>query len=129
MVAALLGLPEDARTILENNCALKNPGYRFPAMWGPIYDAVPDVDHGANILTTLQLMAFQADGDRIRLLPAWPRDWDVSFKLHAPGDTTVECVYRQGKIEKLAVEPASRRNDVRCPAWCETRRVRKRSNA
>jgi hypothetical protein len=118
MVAALLGLAEDARTILENNCALNNPGYRFPAMWGPIYDAVPDIDHGANILTTLQLMAFHVDGDQIRILPAWPKNWDVSFKLHAPRDTTVECVYRQGKIEKLEVTPASRQSDVRFPAWC-----------
>jgi hypothetical protein len=118
MVAALLGLTEDARTILVNNCALTNPGYRFPAMWGPIYDSVPDIDHGANILTTLQLMAFQADGDQIHVLPTWPKDWDVSFKLHAPHDTTVECVYRRGRIEKLAVAPASRRKDVRCPDWC-----------
>lgn len=118
MVAALLGLAEDARSILENNCALSNPGYRFPAMWGPIYDAVPDIDHGANILTTLQLMAFQVDGDQIRILPAWPKDWDVSFKLHAPRNTTVECVYRRGKIETLEVTPATRRGDVRFPAWC-----------
>ncbi len=118
MVAALLGLTEDARTILEHNCSLKNPGHRFPAMWGPIYDAVPDVDHGANILTTLQLMAFQVEGDLIRILPAWPQDWDVSFKFHAPRDTTVECVYRRGRIEKLAVSPPSRRSDVCCPAWC-----------
>lgn len=117
MVAALLGLTEEARTILEHNCALKNPGHRFPAMWGPIYDAVPDIDHGANILTTLQLMAFQVDGDLIRILPAWPPDWDVSFKLHAPRNTTVECVYRRGKIESLAVNPPSRLGDVRCPGW------------
>lgn len=118
MVAALLGLTGDAKTILENNCSLNNPGYRFPAMWGPIYDAVPDLDHGANILATLQLMAFQVDGDQIHILPAWPREWDVAFKLHAPRDTTVACVYRRGKIEKLAVTPDSRRSDLRCPPWC-----------
>jgi hypothetical protein len=114
MVAALLGLTEEARQVIENNCALTNPGCRFPAMWGPIYDAVPDIDHGANILTTLQLMAFQVDGDQIRLLPAWPAHWDVSFKLHAPHQTTVECVYRHGKIEQLIVEPAERRRDIIC---------------
>jgi hypothetical protein len=58
------------------------------------------------------------DGDEIRILPAWPKDWDVSFKLHAPRDTTVECVYRHGKIEKLEVTPASRRSDVHPPTWC-----------
>lgn len=114
MVAALLGLTNDAQTILQNNCVLHNPGHRFPAMWGPIYDAVPDIDHAANILATLQLMAFQAEGDEIRLLPAFPKTWDVSFKLHAPGGTTVECVYQKGKITRLIVTPKERRKDVVC---------------
>ncbi len=114
MVAALLGLTDEARTVLEQNCALTNPGHRFPAMWGPIYDAVPDVDHGANILTTLQLMAFQVEGSQIRLLPAWPEHWDVMFKLHAPQHTTVECNYRQGKIERLRVDPPERAQDIIC---------------
>ncbi len=121
MVAALLGLSEDARSILEHNCALTNPGYRFPAMWGPIYDAVPDIDHGANILTTLQLMTLQAEGSQIRVLPAWPATWDVSFKLHAPHNTTVECVYRQGRIERLAVDPPERWQDVSFPARLDER--------
>ena len=56
MAAALLGLTEDAAHILCDNCALTNPGHKYPAMWGPCYDGMPDVDHGANILTTTQLM-------------------------------------------------------------------------
>jgi hypothetical protein len=55
-------------------------------------------------------------GGRILLLPAWPKDWDVSFKLHAPGKTVVECEYRDGKIQKLKVSPESRRKDVVLPA-------------
>ncbi|MCK6580956.1 MAG: DUF5703 domain-containing protein [Anaerolineae bacterium] len=114
LVTALLGLTDETQTILQNNCALSNPGHRFPAMWGPIYDAVPDIDHASNILTTLQLMAFQAEGDEIRLLPAFPEAWDVSFKLHAPRGTTVECVYHKGKITRLIVTPKERRKDVVC---------------
>jgi hypothetical protein len=114
MVAALLGIADAAQTVLEHNCALTNPGHRFPAMWGPIYDAVPDIDHGANILTTLQMMALQIEGGRIRVLPAWPKDWNISFKMHAPQGTTVECIYRNGKIEKLAVDPSERLRDVVC---------------
>ena len=52
------------------------------------------------------------DGDRILLLPAWPKDWDVSFKLHAPRQTTVECDFRNGRIERLAVTPPERKGDV-----------------
>jgi len=113
MIAALLGLAEEAKTVLADNCRLNNPGFRFPAMWGPIYDAVPDNDHGANILATLQLMAFQTDGDRILVLPAWPREWNVWFKFHAPGRTTVECEYRDGRVTKLDVQPPERRKDVK----------------
>ena len=114
MVAALLGLGDEAGMVLEHNCALTNPGHRFPAMWGPIYDSVPDIDHGANILTTLQLMAFQVEGSQIRLLPAWPAHWDVTFKLHAPQQTTVECSYRQGQIVRLKVDPPARAQDIIC---------------
>jgi hypothetical protein len=57
-------------------------------------------------------MLLQCDGDRIVLLPAWPRDWDVSFKLNAPRRTTVECVFRNGAVERLEVRPESRKADV-----------------
>ena len=56
-------------------------------------------------------------GDRIFVLPAWPKDWNVSFKLHAPHRTVVECVYRGGKLEGLQVTPEARRKDVQLPAW------------
>ncbi len=35
MVAALLGLTDDVRIILENNCALEEPGLPFPSHVGP----------------------------------------------------------------------------------------------
>jgi hypothetical protein len=60
-------------------------------------------------------MAFQVEGRQIRLLPAWPEHWDVTFKLHAPQHTTVACTYRRGRIEKLVVEPPERANDIICP--------------
>jgi len=45
-------------------------------------------------------------------LPAWPKNWDVSFKLNAPYNTTVECEYKNGKVEKLIVTPTIRKKDV-----------------
>jgi hypothetical protein len=112
MEAALLGLTDYAETALTNNCQLYNPGYRFQGIWGQIYDSIPDGDHGANILNTAQLMAFQTLGDKIFLLPGWPRDWNVSFKFHAPQSTTVSGVYSNGVLQQLEVVPASRVNDV-----------------
>ncbi|MBN1417944.1 MAG: PDZ domain-containing protein, partial [Planctomycetes bacterium] len=46
------------------------------------------------------------------LFPAWPREWDVEFKLHAPYRTVVEGVYRAGKLERLAVTPQERAGDL-----------------
>jgi hypothetical protein len=60
----------------------------------------------------LQEMLLQTIGDEIRILPAWPKDWDVDFKLHAPKNTTVEVSYKSGEITSLVVTPKSRRKDV-----------------
>ena len=49
---------------------------------------------------------------KIRLLPAWPDEWDVDFKLHAPHRTTVEGIYRSGKMAQLEVTPKERLGDV-----------------
>jgi len=113
--AALLGLADEAGRILKVKCANSHPAYRWPATWGPNFDWVPDQNHGGNLLETTQLMLLQSVGNELRLLPAWPRKWDVEFKLHAPRSTVVECVYRGGKVARLVVTPASRRKDVVLP--------------
>jgi len=113
--AALLGLTEEAARILKIKCANSHPAYRWPATWGPNFDWLPDQNHGGNLLETAQLMLLQPVGDKILLLPAWPKSWDVDFKLHAPRNTVVECVYRDGKIRRLVVSPESRRADLVLP--------------
>jgi hypothetical protein len=87
---------------------------RFPAVWGPNYDWIPDQDHGGVLMKALQAMLLQPDpySQKIHLLPAWPQDWNVKFKRHAPSGTTIECEYRSGKIEQLEVTPAARRKDL-----------------
>jgi hypothetical protein len=88
------------------------PRARFPAFWETKMDGTPDNDHGANSVNTLQAMLLQSHGDQIHLLPAWPEDWDVSFKLAAAKNTTVEGVYRNGRLTSLTVTPKSRRKDI-----------------
>jgi hypothetical protein len=88
------------------------PRPRFPAFWECKMDGTPDNDHGANSANTLQSMLLQSDGKNIYLLPAWPEDWDVTFKLCANDNTTVACVYRHGKVQSLTVTPRARRADV-----------------
>jgi hypothetical protein len=96
-----------------------NPKYRWPATWGPNFDWLPDQNHGGNLMTTAQLMLLQAepiaDGGTIRVLPTWPKEWDVDFLLHAPANTTVHCIQKAGKIVTLEVKPESRRKDIVLP--------------
>jgi alpha-L-fucosidase 2 len=48
----------------------------------------------------------------IRLLPAWPREWNVDFRLHAPGQTVVEGRVEQGRLCEFRITPETRRRDV-----------------
>ncbi|MBM4089849.1 MAG: LamG domain-containing protein, partial [Planctomycetes bacterium] len=91
---AYLGLADEARANLVARARQHDVGSRFPAFWGPNYDWVPDQDHGGVLMKALQAMVMQTDGDKVFLLPAWPGDWDVSFKLHAPRKTVVEGTCR-----------------------------------
>jgi len=60
----------------------------------------------------LQEMLMQVDDKKIYLFPAWPKDWDVHFKLHAPYNTTVEGILKNGKVANLKVVPEERKKDI-----------------
>jgi alpha-L-fucosidase 2 len=109
---ALLGLTDRARKGLVERAGRWDKDHRFPAFWGPNYDWTPDQDHGGVLMKTLQTMLLQCDGKDIRLLPAWPADWDVDFKLRAPQATFVEGQVRGGKLVNLLIEPSERTADV-----------------
>lgn len=116
-VAAMAGLTEDAKASLLSKVRNSNPNYRWPATWGPNYDWLPDQDHGGNIMMTLQNMVMQEAGGKIYLLPAFPLDWNVTFKQHASQKTVVTATYRSGKLEKWSVTPKSREKDVVLPKF------------
>jgi hypothetical protein len=63
-------------------------------------------------MLTLQYMLLQADRDKIYLLPAWPKEWDVHFRLRAPRNTVVEAKLQGGKLVGLVVTPPARRTAV-----------------
>jgi hypothetical protein len=110
--AAFLGLAKEAAELVARRFAAHSPDHRFPAFWGPNFDWVPDQDHGGNGLMALQTMLLQWHGRQIFLFPAWPEEWDVEFRLHAPMNTIVEGVYKNRKVEKLLVTPQARLRDV-----------------
>ena len=113
--AALLGFVDDAAANVLAKLQNQNAAHRFPAMWGPNFDWLPDQCHGSNLLDTVHRMLLQCDGDTTAVLPCWPRGWDVSFRLHASRRTQVECEYRHGRIERLVVTPPERARDVIAP--------------
>lgn len=98
--AAILGLTEEAQKNLLSKIENNNPNQRFPVMWGPNFDWVPDQDHGSNLLITLQSMVLQSYDSTIYLLPAFPKEWGVSFKLHTPDNNVVEGAYNAGTWER-----------------------------
>lgn len=108
--AACLGLTEEAKRLALSK--LSNGPHRFPAFWGPGYDWAPDHNWGGSGMIGLQEMLLQTNGEQILLFPAWPKEWDIHFKLHAPGKTTVEATLKDGKVTDLKVLPESRKKDI-----------------
>jgi hypothetical protein len=65
-------------------------------------------------MIALQHMLVQTEpySEKIHLCPAWPKEWDCSFKLHAPGKTIVQGRVESGKVVDLLVTPESRMKDI-----------------
>ena len=107
---ARLGLTSEAAAITIKK--MGNSGRRFPAFWGPGFDWAPDHNWGGSGMTGLQEMLMQTVDSTIYLLPAWPKEWNGSFKLHAPYNTVVEGKVINGEIKDLHVSPKERMKDI-----------------
>lgn len=91
---------------------LEDGPYRFPAFWGPGYDWAPDHNWGGTGVVGVQEMLMQAVDDKIVLMPAWPSEWDVDFRLNAPQNTVVTGSIKNGELISVDVFPESRRRDL-----------------
>ncbi|MBK0370882.1 DUF5703 domain-containing protein [Flavobacterium agrisoli] len=108
--SARLGLtPEAAK---YNLLKMANSERRFPAFWGPGFDWVPDHNWGGAGMIGMQEMLLQESDGKIYLFPAWPKDWNVHFKLHATQNTTVEVELLNGELKLLKVTPKEREKDI-----------------
>ena len=101
--AACLGMTDEAQRLVT--LKMQDGPHRFPAFWGPGYDWTPDHNWGGSGMIAMQEMLMQEVGDTIYLFPAWPRDWDVRFRLRASRGTIVEAELRQGKAINVRVTP------------------------
>lgn len=113
--AAYLGLTYTAKAnIIRRASSESHSDSRFPAFWNAFNDWIPDMDHGGVLQLAVQAMLMQCEEDQILLFPAWPPEWDVDFKLHAPKNTLVSATLQGGKIVSLEVSPSSRVKDIVC---------------
>ncbi|PTQ94098.1 hypothetical protein C8P68_107163 [Mucilaginibacter yixingensis] len=108
--AADLGLTDEAQKLTTQK--LSNATFRYPTFWGPGLDWAPDHNWGGSGMIALQEMMLQADGKKIYLMPAWPKDWNADVKLRAPYNTTIEATIKDGKVVKMKVTPEARAKDV-----------------
>ena len=108
--AARLGLTEEAAKY--NLLKMANSERRFPAFWGPGFDWVPDHNWGGSGMIGMQEMLLQEANGKIYLFPAWPKDWNVHFKLHATKNTTVEVELLNGNLKMIKVIPEEREKDI-----------------
>lgn len=93
---ALIGNTEVARKLLIDK--VEDGPFRFPAFINGDYG--PDHNAGGVGAICLQEMILQSRNNEIRVLPAWPDDWSVDFKLHAPYEV-VEGEFKDGKMVSL----------------------------
>jgi len=113
---AYAGRAREARDGLTRRFRVASPLCRFPLYGREGPDSCPDFDHFGAGAVALQRMLVQEAGDKILLLPAWPADWDVDFKLRLAGNTTVSGVVQKGKLQTWDIQPAKRRASVvLCP--------------
>ena len=101
--AACLGLTDEAARLVQ--LKLSDGPYRFPAFWGPGFDWSPDHNWGGSGMIAVQEMLVQEVGDTLYLFPAWPHEWDVSFRLHASCGTIVEATQKDGKVTNVKITP------------------------
>lgn len=108
--SARLGLTEEAAKY--NTLKLANSERRFPAFWGPGFDWVPDHNWGGSGMIGMQEMLLQETDGKIYLFPAWPKDWNVHFKLHAKNNTIIEAELQNGITKIIKVIPQEREKDI-----------------
>lgn len=110
---AYAGIAKDAAKLLFRRFSLYGENEsKLPMFSRAFNDYIPDLDNNGSGSVALQKMLIQEDGDKIALLPAWPKNWDCKFKLRANKKTVISGEVKGGKLLYLNVTPSSRAKDV-----------------
>lgn len=116
-ILASLGLAEEAGKAAIAKMADAASSARFPLIHGAAAEG-PDLASLGAGMAGLQAMLVASEPDpkgRIFLLPAWPRNWDVTFRVRAAGGTLIDGVVESGKLVRLVTTPVERRDDIVLP--------------
>lgn len=115
---ALVGLAYQAKWAVRDRAnGTHAPGvYRFPGLYGssegpnsgPSGEVLGFANQGLN---SMLLQEDFTSAHKLTLLPAWPCDWDLEFKINAALETTITGRVLKGVLT-FDVQPASRRADV-----------------
>lgn len=98
--AACLGLTDEASRLIKEK--LSDGPYRFPTFWEPGYDWAPDCNKGGASMIGMQEMMLQEQPDGTPILfPAWPKEWNASFRLHATGGRVIEAEIKNGIVTRI----------------------------
>jgi len=109
---AYAGHAAEASQGLVTRFRVASPMCRFPLYGREGPDSCPDFDHFGAGAVALQCMLVQEAGERILLLPAWPADWDVDFRLHLRQGTILSATVKDGHLVTWDIRPAARRAQV-----------------
>ena len=86
---------------------------RFPRFWGADFSNLPEEKAGIDtLIDTLRSMLIASTGKRVCVLPGWPLDRDVAFRVNSENGLGIEVAYTGGKLERLEVHPKQRTSEV-----------------
>ena len=94
-----------ARDGLIKRFKIASTQLRFPFFGRENPDSCPDFDHFGSGAVALQRMLVQETDDSIIILPAWPANWDVKFKLNLKQNTYIEGEVKDGVLLNWNISP------------------------
>ncbi|MCP4848573.1 MAG: hypothetical protein GY899_11570 [Verrucomicrobiaceae bacterium] len=86
---------------------------RFPGFWGSDFSRMPPAKNGWDtFVSSLGSMLIEPTGKRVCVLPGWPVEHDIAFRIDSITGLGVEVVYQGGEIKRLEVYPKQRTSEV-----------------
>ena len=104
---------EKALKAVKSSLEIDDKSLGFPKSWGSDFSQLPPKKDGVDTLVdSLRPMLIETTGKRVCILPGWPIDQDISFRIDTVTGLGVDVVYRDRKIKRLEVYPKQRTSEV-----------------